>query len=276
MKEEDRGPISLMLVSEIDHFSIIPERTQQGFVEFLAAMRMMKGAMVHDPTMQQPNPENPEELIPLINPEQAFYYGNSQGAILGGAYIGLSPDIERATLGVGGAPYHILLNRSYDFEPFFLLYKTMYPDPLDVQLLLALGQQVWDSGETSGYLNSVTKDPLPDTPEKDVLLQVAIADAQVTTLGAHIMARGYDAVLIEEPARPVWGLETVPSGHVGSALVEFDYGLFEPPENIPPDPSTDPHESPRRDLAGQLQMHTFFQTGVIEHFCEGPCGNSGS
>ena len=276
MKEEDRGPISLMLVSEIDHFSIIPERTQQGFVEFLAAMKMMRGAMVNDPALRHTDPDDASQTVPLIKADEAYYYGNSQGAILGGAYIGLSPDIERATLGVGGAPYHILLNRSYDFEPFFLLYKTMYPDPLDVQLLLALGQQVWDSGETSGYLNSVTIDPLPDTPEKDVLLQVAIADAQVTTLGAHIMARGYDAVLIEEPARPVWGLETVPSGHVGSALVEFDYGLFEPPENIPPDPSTDPHESPRRDLAGQLQMHTFFQTGVIEHFCEGPCGNSGS
>ena len=101
MKEEDRGPISLMLVSEIDQFAIIPERTQQGFVEFLAAMKMMKGAMVDDPAMRHPNPENPEESIPLINPEVAHYCGNSQGAILGGAYIALSPDIERATLGVG-------------------------------------------------------------------------------------------------------------------------------------------------------------------------------
>ena len=197
-------------------------------------MKMMKGAMVNDPAMQQPNPANPDDSIPLINPDQAYYYGNSQGAILGGAYIALSPDIERATLGVGGAPYHILLNRSADFDPFFLLYKTMYPEPLDVQLLLALSQQVWDSGESSGYLNAVTRDPLPGATQKDVLLHVAVADAQVTTLGAHIMARAYDAKLIEEPFRPVWGLETVSSGHQGSALVEFDYGLYEPPENIPP------------------------------------------
>jgi len=276
MKEEDRGPISLMLVSQIDRFAIIPERSQQGFVEFLAAMKMMRGAMATDPALQEDDPEDPTQSISLIDTETAYYYGNSQGAILGGAYIALSPDIERATLGVGGAPYHILLNRSADFDPFFLLFKTMYPDALDVQLLLALSQQVWDSGETAGYLNAVTHDPLPDAPEKEVLLQVAIADAQVTTLGAHIMARAYGAVLIEEPARPIWGLETVPSGHVGSALVEFDYGLHEPYENRPPDPDTDPHESPRRDPAGQLQMHTFFQTGVIEHFCEGPCGNSGS
>lgn len=276
MKGEDTGSISLMLVSEVDRFSIIPERTQQGFVEFLAAMKMMRGAMVNDPAMHEPDPDDPAVSIPLIDPDRAYYYGNSQGAILGGAYIGLSPDIERATLGVGGAPYHILLNRSADFSPFFLLFTTMYPDALDVQFLLALNQTVWDPGEASGYLNAVTHNPLENTPEKDVLLQVAIADAQVTTLGAHIMARGYGAALIEDPVRPVWGLETVPSGHVGSALVEFDYGLFEPVENLPPDPDTDPHERPRRDLAGQQQMHTFFETGVIEHFCDGPCGDSGS
>ena len=122
----------------------------------------------------------------------------------------------------------------------------------------------------------MNQDPLQGTVAKDVLLQVAIADAQVTTLGAHVMARSYDAKLIEEPAREVYGIETVASGHTGSALVEFDYGLYEPPENIPPDADTDPHERPRRDLAGQMQMHTFFSTGVIEHYCEGTCGDTGS
>ena len=105
-----------------------------------------------------------------------------------------------------------------------------------------------------------------------MLLQVAVADAQVTTLGAHVMARGYGAALIEEPFRPVWGLETVPSGHEGSALVEFDYGLEEPVENIPPNAETDPHERPRRDTAGQEQMHRFFETGIVHHTCDGPCG----
>ena len=73
----------------------------------------------------------------------------------------------------------------------------------------------------------------------------------MTPLGAHIMARSYGAPLIDEPARPVWGLETVSGGHEGSALVEFDYGLVAPVENIPPDKEDDPHETPRRDEAGQ-------------------------
>lgn len=274
MKSEDSGPISLMLVQEIHKFGMIPERSQQGFVEFLAAMELMTGPMLTEPNLMAEDAEG--ETIALIDPTQTHYYGNSQGAILGGAYIALAPDITRATLGVGGSPYHLLLNRSADFDPFFLIFKTMYPDALDVQFILALNQTLWDAGESSGYLHTITRDPLEGTEAKAVLLQVAIADAQVTTLGAHVMARGYDAALIEPTARDVYGLETVPSGHTGSALVEFDYGLYEPPENIPPDADTDPHERPRRDAAGQMQMHTFFSTGVVEHYCEGPCGDSGS
>jgi len=274
MKEEDSGPISLMLVQEIEKFTMIPERSQQGFVEFLAAMEMMRGPMVTDPNLMAEDAEG--SMVSLIDPSETHYYGNSQGAIMGGGYIGLSPHIQRATLGVGGSPYHLLLNRSADFDPFFLIFKTMYPEPIDVQFILAMNQTLWDGGESSGYLHAITEEPLEGVGTKDVLLQVAIGDAQVTTLGAHIMARSYGAKLIEDPAREVFGLETVPSGHTGSALVEFDYGLYEPPENIPPDADQDPHESPRRDAAGQLQMHTFFSTGVIEHYCEGPCGASGS
>jgi hypothetical protein len=276
MKEEDAGSISLMLVSDLGQFSMIPERSQQGFMEFLAAMKMMRGAMVNDPELQATDPTDPALSIPLIDPEHAFYYGNSQGGIMGGAYIGLSPDISRATLGVGGTPYHLLLSRSADFDPFFLIFKTMYPDPIDVQFILAMNQTLWDPGEAAGFIHAVNAAPLADTPPKDVLLQVAIGDAQVSTLGAHIMARAYGAKLIEDPVRPVWGLDTVPSGHTGSALVEFDYGLSVPDENLPPDSADDPHGRPRQDLAGQEQMHLFFETGVIHHICEGPCGPGGS
>jgi len=274
MKSEDSGPISLMLVQEIHKFAMIPERSQQGFVEFLAAMEMMTGPMTSDEQLMAPDSEG--AMVSLIDPERTHYYGNSQGAIMGGGYIALSPRIDRATLGVGGSPYHLLLNRSADFDPFFLIFKTMYPDALDVQFILALNQTLWDAGESAGYLNAITRDPLEGVGPKSVLIQVAIGDAQVTTLGAHVMARSYDAPMIEPTARDVFGIETVPSGHRGSALVEFDYGLYEPPENIPPDPDTDPHERPRRDAAGMLQMNTFFSTGVVEQFCEGPCGESGS
>ena len=69
----------------------------------------------------------------------------------------------------------------------------------------------------------LTRDPLPDTPAKDVLLQVAVGDAQVTTLGAHISARMWDAPVLAPQTRPVWGVEEAAPGYSGSALVEWLY-----------------------------------------------------
>lgn len=269
MKGEDIISITAMIATDLGDFAFLPERSMQGFVEFLCMMRLMSGPMVNDEALMATDPDSGEPVA-LIDPDRRSYYGNSQGGILGGSYIALSPDIERATLGVAGMPYALLLMRSHDFEDFLTMFRTMYPDPAHVMLWLGYMQTLWDQGEPAGYGLSVNQSPLADTPAKDVLIQVAVGDVQVTTLGAHIMARAYGAKLIDEPVRPVWGLETVPSGWAGSGLVEFDYGLEEPFENIPPT-GEDPHEWPRRELAGQEQMYTFFETGLIENFCEGAC-----
>lgn len=269
MKGDDVGAVSLMLVNEIERFAMVPERSQQGFVEFLCAMRLMTGPMTTDPNLTFVHPKTGES-VNVVDPDTRYYYGNSQGAIMGGAYVALSQDIERAALGVGGSPYSLLLHRSSDFESFFIIFKTMFDDPAQVTLWLGLMQALWDSGETSGYATVTTADPLPDTPAKDLLLQVGIGDKQVTTLGAHIHARALGASLIAPPAREVWGLPTVTSVQDGSALVEWDYGLTEPTINVPPE-GEDPHEWPRREDAGQDQIAHFFATGEILNFCDGVC-----
>ncbi len=269
MKTIDSSYIALMLVQDLGNFAIVPERSHQGFVEFQVAMKLVTEHLVDDAALQDTSLTGPGGS--LIDPTRRYYYGNSQGGILGAAYAAISKDIERATFGVGGGPYHLLLTRSADFEEFFLLFKTMYPDPKDTSMWLAYIQTLWDEGEGAGYARATTSDPLPDTPAKTVLQQVAIGDAQVTTLGAEYMARSYGATFIGTPAREAWGIDTVAGPTTGSVLVEWDYGLEEPYQNIPPNKETDPHEAPRRELAAQEQLAWFFETGEIQDFCEGPC-----
>ncbi len=270
MKHDDFDAIVLMIVQDISSFGMIPERSHQGFVEFLAAMRLLSGELAVDDALMTTDPGTGEP-VSVVNTEERYYYGNSQGGILGGAYAALSPDIERAALGVGGTPYGLLLLRSVDFTAYFLMLQTMYPEPLHVALWMGYMQTLWDSAEASGYAASMTADPLPDTPTKEILMQVAIGDAQVSTLGAHNMARAYGAALIEPTVRDVWGLETVKSGHVGSALVEWDYGLAEPYENLPPDGDPDPHGWPRKEPEAMDQLNTFLRTGTVIQTCDGPC-----
>jgi hypothetical protein len=55
---------------------------------------------------------------PIINSKSALvYYGNSEGGIMGGAFIALSTEVHRAVLGVPGMDYALLLPRSADFQP---------------------------------------------------------------------------------------------------------------------------------------------------------------
>ena len=217
-----------------------------------------------DPTTGDPQP--------LLDPTRTYYYGNSQGGILGGAYAAISSDIDRAVLGVGGGPYHLLLTRSKDFDPFFTIFETMYPDPADVGFWLAIMQTLWDEAEGAGYAGLITRDPVEGTGPKTVLQQVAIGDNQVTTLGAQFLARGHGAVMIDGAPREAWGIDSTTGPTTQSVLVEYEYGIEEPYTNIPPsDP--DPHEWPRREVSGWDQIHHFFSTGEIQSFCEGTCGD---
>ncbi len=271
MKGEDSDAITLMLLEDLGSFGFIPERMQQGFAEFQAAARMMTGNMSKDAALAFADPVS-GEAVPVVDPETLYYYGNSQGGIYGGTYMALSKDIQRGVLGVPGMPYALLLPRSADFEPFFWIFQSVYDDQRDIMFLIAAMQMLWDEADPAGFGRLMNEEPLADTPAKDILIQDAIGDAQVTTLGAHIMARAYGAHLIETPVNEVWGLEVAPSGSTGSALTEFEFGAPEVPfTNLPPDADFDTHEDTRRNLPAQDQLWGFLTTGEVHHYCDGAC-----
>lgn len=258
MSEEDVGPITLMMAGDISDFSFVPERTQQGLVEWVLGLRMALGGLADDAALAFGGASVVDRALPPV------YYGNSQGAILGGAYLALSPDLARGVLGVGGMPYSLLLSRSRDFDPFFLLFEQKYLDSREITMILAAVQTLWDPGESGGWAHQL---------DKPVLLQVAVGDAQVTTLGAHVAARAYGAELVAPGVRPVWGVEERTAPFDGSALVEWRYadGSMEPLANLPPDAEGDTHECPRREPAAQAQLAAFLETGTVEQHCDGPC-----
>jgi hypothetical protein len=271
MSAEDVTNIVLMSAGDPSDFAMIPERSMQGFVEKLAGMRMMMGSFAEDETVKFQ--DDLGNLVSVIDTQRRYYYGNSQGAILGGALVALSPDIERAVLGVGGFPYAMVLSRSADFETYFLLFKEKFPDGRDVSLLVnGLVQQLWDPGEAGGYAYAMNRDPLPDTPAKSVLLQVARGDLQVSTLGAHVMARAYSAKAVFPAPNLEFGIEEAVAPFEGSAYVEWYYpdGAAIPLDDIPPS-GLDAHECPRREPEAQQQLVDFLTTGVVNQYCETVC-----
>jgi len=266
MSDKDRGPITLMVAEDGSDFAFVAERSIQGFVEFMAVLHVAMKGLSQDEHLAF-------EGVNLIDPDRRFYYGISQGGIMGGAYLALSKDLDRGVLGVPGAPYAILLPRSSDFQPFFDVMTAKFYQAHEIELFMAMIQQVWDPAEAGGWLKDMNQNPAADNTAKQVLLQVAIGDSQVTTLGAHVMARAYGAHTVAPQTRPIWGVEEKAPGFTGSAIVEWFYadGATEPFENIPPDSDLDTHECPRREASAQQQIRDFFELGVVNHYCDGPC-----
>lgn len=266
MASEDLGNIAQIITGgDIGSFHSVPDRLSQGFVNMLLVTRMMRGAFARDPQVQFAGKS-------AIDTTKSYYFGASQGGIMGATFMALTPDVLHGGLGVPGQPYNLLLNRSVDFDPYFNVIRASYPNALDVQLLLGLVQMQWDRAEPTGYSHHIARDPLPGCPPHSVLMQVAIGDHQVTTLGAHVMARAIGAKSLLPANRKIFGVEEVQAPYSGSAIIEASFGL--PPEpitNTPMREGEDPHGKLRKVPVAAETLRQFLDTGVANALCNGVC-----
>ncbi len=266
MSDDDYNSIIVMTATDLADFPFVPERSHQGFAEFAVALRVVRDQLSADEVLLK-------DGAALVDTETIGYYGNSQGGILGAGYLGMSTDLTRGILGVPGAPYALLLPRSADFDPYFLILLNKWEDHRDIAVNIALMSMIWEPTEGAGWLRSMNEAPGPGAPAKQVLIQTAIGDAQVSTLGAELMARAYGAKTIAPETRPIWGIEEADGGFTGSGIVEWYYpdGATEPFTNTPPDHELDTHECPRREPAAKDQLRDFLVDGVINQYCDGVC-----
>jgi hypothetical protein len=263
---------------DMSAFRAIPERMHQGFLNFLMAMRTLSREAEGGASTTLNESLTNDCGGAKIDGAKRYYFGGSQGGILGASIMALTTDIERGLLAVPGQSYNLLLNRSVNFDEFAPQFYGNYDwNALDVQMNLALIQGLWDRAEPTGYSKYIRTNPLPGTPTHEVLIQVSKADHQVTNLGAHIMARTIGGVVNLAPLiRPVWGIDVWPANeaHTGSAMIEIDFGNPDPPiTNIPHwgDTMEDPHGRATELATLITALPTFYETGVAENLCTGPC-----
>jgi len=280
MAQEDI-PNVLVSLADLSQLPSIPDRSQQGFLNFLYLGR----AMIHADglTARSAFRDAAGGSLVATAPGSLVYVGNSQGGILGGALTAVAQDFTRAMLGVPAMNYSTLLNRSVDFDQFRIVFDISYPDRLDQQLAFALMQMVWDRGEANGYAHHLTTDPLPGTPPHRVLMVEALGDHQVANIATEVQARTIGAA-VRQPAvapgrsldlTPFWDLPGVtgPGPYAGSVLVMVDSGSPLPPAtNLPPREGADPHGHPRNSPVIRSMTARFLSTGEFVDTCGGtPC-----
>ncbi|CAM9563442.1 unnamed protein product [Chrysoparadoxa australica] len=132
------------------------------------------------------------------------FYGISEGGVFGAGYSAFSTLLTRSVLSVSGTPFCLLLPRSRDFIVYRALLQLSLHGARDIQLVLALMQLFFDTVEAAGWRAAPVT---PQALERHVLLQAGLGDAEVTTIGAEILARAYGAVAVNPPwDYPVWGV----------------------------------------------------------------------
>jgi hypothetical protein len=274
------------ILADLSNFSSLPDRAQQGFVNFMYLGRLLihPNGFSSSPAFQFDNGGTPKAVL---DTRRLFYDGNSQGGIMGGSLTALAPDFNRAVLGVPGMNYSILLRRSVDFDQYAVVLYRNYPNELERPLILSLIQTLWDRGEANGYAHHMTSDPLPNTPPHQVLLHEAFGDHQVANVATEVEARTIGASLHTpalDPGRhsdvtPFYGIPAIKSyPYGGSALVVWDSGSPTPPTtNTPPREGADPHSHPRNTASARLQKSEFLKIdGKVVDVCGGkPCYANG-
>lgn len=240
-------PAVVASFEDLTDFRAIPDRLQQGHLEFLLLGRLLRSpdGFAGDPAFQDADGR------PVLDAEQVAFLGASQGGILGGVSSALTKDWDRVVLAVPGMGYNLLLRRSIDFDQFAPPIEAAYPSELDQVLLLELIEQLWQRGENAGYAQHLTRDPYEGASEKTVLLLEAFGDHQVANVSTERLARTLQvgrraptlAVGRSTDVEPFWGIEPITDfPHDGSALVVWDFETpAPPPANVPPREGEDPH-----------------------------------
>ena len=227
MEFPDQIGVGLDIAFEPELALRFTDRLHQGFANFLA---------VADAAMRT-LPAIPEVRIDgrlPYDPSRIHYYGISQGGILGGTYAALSPHVDRAVLGVGGACFPFMMFRAKPFELFLSAIELQAPDPLDQQKAVVGIQGSFDRIDPLTYAHRVLADPFPGSPvDRQVLMQIGIGDAQVPNLASHLHARAMGIPHLGPAPREIPRIDRV-EGDVPSALVEFDFGIDPPPGISPP------------------------------------------
>lgn len=261
-----RNEAAVAAVQDVSKMKWVAHRLEQAIVNFMALTRVAK-SIVLDPQALLSNGTSA-----LVDPFEVYYYGISQGGIMGASLMAYSPDIQNGVLQVGGSAYSLMIQRSSNWNQFLPTIRNAYPDRIDQQVVMALWQPLFDDSEGSGTaLFQGVHDPLPGTEAKHVLMQIAVGDCQVANLAAEIQARTMGMELVTPSAKDVQGLETT-EGDSENAIAFWDLVRDPPPEtNATPVEDNDVHGDIRKHPLNQQQTDTFLRTGLAQNPCSGAC-----
>lgn len=263
--DRDISNLALMLNDFNEQDLFFPVQIQ-GVIDHIAMTRTAMGPMAESLFVG----DKGNGVESLVDPSKVYYFGISQGGIMGGVIMEYEPAITRAALQVGAVNYSLLLDRSRDWPTYRTIMIGAYRDPLDVPLLLDLMQEFWDTDPVNG-VRDLLDGGIPGTPPKQILMQIGVGDTQVPNVGSEYQARAMGVSALSPAPYEPQGIP-VADGPLSSGLVLYDFGVGNtiPDGNLAP-PENGVHDDLRFYEASINQIGDFFSSGEITNTCD-PAG----
>lgn len=237
----------------------------QGMINHVALVQIARGPMAQELFVKS------EGGPSLVDPDRIYWYGISQGGIMGTTVCAIDPVIERCVVQVNAINYSLMLERSLDWPTYGTILEGAYEDPLKVALMLNLLQQQWDRTEPVAVADVITGEGFPGTPPKQVFMQIAIADDEVANVASEYAMRTMNIPIITPSPYIPFGVEQATSASSGAVWYDFGLGHTIPLTNTPP-PDNDVHSQVRNKKATTDMMKRFYETGEIVNLCTGEKG----
>lgn len=278
------GYIGLSVALNLKDFPTLPDRLRQGMLNQIVLAEMMRqGAFNADAAFQAPPADGGHGVF--APSDHYDYFGISLGGIMGTFFAAVAPNVRNANVDVPAINFSLMLQRAAPFLVFqLLLDSSVGVDPMTQILGLGLLEELWTTGEPSGYATHVTSNRLPGSgPPPNVLMTMAFLDHQVSNQATEIAARTLGLPSLEGSL--LAGLPLIPDlpGPLSSAFVVYDTGslMIGDPDSepfIPPlanltvkDGICDPHARRVQIPASLRQLTHFLGSGEITNFCDGLC-----
>jgi len=252
-----------------DTFSITSQQLQS-LSHFTALSRLVDEQLSGDPRLLA------SDGSPLLAPTPR-YMGISNGGTQGLTLMSTSPAFTLGALVVPGGAWSHMLERAVQWNEMGALLRERFPDPRELQLVMALVQPLLDSADSMNYVEHLVTDRFPGLPDVRVTLHEALWDSQVANLVTHWVARTASIPLVTPAPIEVWGVPTVAAAgsepiDTPAALLVYDLGV-EPiaPGNTPPDSDNDAHAQIRNREDYLVHLGRFLTDGAVVQQCNGPC-----
>ena len=251
------------------YFTHQSDRLQQAMVNHVVMIRTFKGICSDLPEMQ----DSSGRL--LVNTSEVYYTGYSLGGNRGASLLGLSPDVSRGALWVGGAAFSHQIERCTQYDQFDDLMESVigYPSQLDRAVVISIVQSLWDATDTNTW--STLSNGLEGRIDPYEMLYIgSIGDVQISNISTSRALRNADASILSSSSILPYGMPVVEGGEsaTGNIGVYFDGGFSHAPvENLL---GQEPHPA-HNWVAGVGAAHSmafgYLYNGFVDDYCEGSC-----